>query len=153
MEDHFDIQRVEPPKNNIKASDFLIILLVGFIASMGFAAFWALFTNLMNVKWVFLGILGGVVVGVSIRSSCKSRSKTVPYIASIFGLLSCVVGDFLSSVGLIAQHEQLGYFDTLQKINYNYFLEIAFLDFDYFSLGVYFIAVISAYATCKGNAK
>ena len=74
-------------------------------------------------------------------------------IAAVIAFASCFFGDFLTSVHYIAQSEELGYFETLQVLEWKYFFEIATLGFDAITGLFYIFAIGEAFSIVRGKKK
>lgn len=129
--------------------NLLLAIIGGLLSSILVASLWALITVNAQAQWVIMGIVAGLVVGYIVHLMARGRNLSISIVGGFFALLSCVLGDYLTNVGFIAQSEGLGYFEALSMINNAYFFEIAFLDFNFFSLIVYGIAAYEGFAICN----
>lgn len=130
-------------------SNLFLAIIGGLFSSVLTASLWALITVNAQKQWVFMGIFAGFAVGYIVHLMGRGRTLSISIVGGFFALLSCVLGDYFTNVGFIAQNEGLGYYQTLSMIDSSYFFEIAFADFDFFSLIVYGIAVYEGIAICN----
>ena len=129
--------------------NLLLAIVGGLLSSVLVASLWALITVNAQKQWMIMGIFAGLAVGFVVHFMSRGRTLKISIIGGLFALLSCVLGDFFTNVGFIAQNENLGYFETLSMIDFTYFFEIAFADFDFFSFIVYGIAAYEGFAICN----
>lgn len=139
-----DSNYVSQEKGNL----FLAII-GGLLSSVLVSGLWALITVNAQKQWMIMGIFAGLAVGFVVRLVSRGRSLSVSIVGGVFALIACMLGDYFTNVGFIAQSEELGYFETLSMIDNAYFFEIAFADFDFFSLIVYGIAAYEGFAICN----
>ena len=128
--------------------NLVLAIIGGLLSSVLIASLWALITVNAQKQWVIMGIFAGLAVGYVVHLIGRGRTIPISVIGGLFALLSCVFGDYFTNVGFIAQEEGLAYFETLTMIDNTYFFEIAFADFDFFSLIVYGIAAYEGFAIC-----
>ena len=132
-------------------------LILGLLAGVGvgivMACLWALFTSWTDRQYGFMPILIGLLVGAVIRATSKNDSITMAAIAAVIAFASCFIGDFLTSVHYIAQSEELGYFETLQVLDWKYFFEIATLGFNAITGLFYLFAIGEAFTIVRGKKK
>lgn len=128
-------------------------LLGGLFSCIAVSSIWALITVNAEKQWLLMGIFAGLAVGWFVKTVSGGNNSTVGFIGALFALLSCVLGDFLTNVGFIAQYEDMEYFQTLGSINFSYFFEVAFLDFDFFSIIIYGLAAIEGWVCGRGLNK
>jgi len=144
------------PENNDdfvphQESNLFLAIIGGLLSSVLVASLWALITVNAQKQWVIMGIFAGLAVGYIVHLMGRGRSLPISIVGGFFALLSCVFGDYFTNVGFIAQNEGLEYFQALSMIDNTYFFEIAFADFDFFSLIVYGIAAYEGFAICNNS--
>ena len=132
-------------------------LILGILAGVGvglvMACLWALFTAWTDRQYGFMPLLIGLLVGAVVRATSKNDSIKMAAIAAVIAFASCFFGDFLTSVHYIAQSEELGYFETLQVLEWKYFFEIATLGFDAITGLFYIFAIGEAFSIVRGKKK
>lgn len=131
--------------------NLFLAIIGGLLSSVLVASLWALITVNAQKQWVFMGIFAGLAVGYIVHLMGRGRSLPISIVGGFFALLSCVFGDYFTNVGFIAQNEGLEYFQAFSMIDNTYFFEIAFADFDFFSLIVYGIAAYEGFAICNNS--
>lgn len=131
--------------------NLLLAIIGGLLSSVLVASLWALITVNAQKQWVIMGIFAGLAVGYIVHLMGRGRSLPISIVGGFFALLSCVFGDYFTNVGFIAQNEGLDYFQALSMIDNTYFFEIAFAEFDFFSLLVYGIAAYEGFAICNNT--
>jgi len=129
--------------------NLFLAIIGGLLSSVLVASLWALITVNAQKQWMIMGIFAGLAVGFIVHLMSRGRGLAISIIGGLFALLSCVLGDYFTNVGFIAQSEDLGYFETLSMIDLVYFFEIAFAEFDFFSFLVYGIAAYEGFAICN----
>ena len=141
--------QAEPSNYNSNANQTLqqkgnlpLAIIGGCISSILIASLWAVITYNAQAQWVIMGIVAGLVVGTVVHLMSQGTSLSIAIVGGFFALLSCVLGDYFTNVGFIAQNEGVEYFQALSMIDNTYFFEIAFLDFDFFSIIKYFRFII-----------
>lgn len=130
----------EGRKGNVFAA-----LLAGLFSCIVVSSVWALITVNAEKQWLFMGIFAGLAVGWFVKIVSGGNNSTIGVIGAFFALFSCVLGDFLTNIGFIAKNEGMTYFQTLGTLDFSYFFEIAFLDFDFFSIMIYGLAAIEGW--------
>lgn len=93
----------------------------------------------------FMAIAVGALVGLSIRFVGKGVDKIFGISGGIIAVLSCVLGNFFSIIGFIANTEGLGYFETLNVFNYSQLIPIMIETFSGIDLLFYGIAAYEGY--------
>ena len=128
-------------------------LLAGLFSCIAVASVWAFISVNAEKQWLYMGIFAGLAVGWLVKIVSGGNNNTIGCIGAFFALLSCALGDFLTNVGFIAKSEELTYFQTLGALNFSYFFEIVFLDFDFFSFIIYGLATIEGWVFGRGLNK
>lgn len=113
-------------------------------ASIG-AVIWAAVTvtTQYQIGWMAIGV--GFLVGYAVRKFGKGMSQIYGVIGAGFALLGCLVGNFLSIIGFVANEEQLGYAETLGALNYAAIPELMMATFSPMDLLFYAIAIYQGY--------
>lgn len=137
---------IQPQRGSV-----VLAVIGGVLSSIAIASLWALITVNAERQWVIMGIFAGLIVGYCVHLMARGRSLAISIIGGLFALFSCILGDYLSNVGFIAQNEGVEYFQALSMVDNTYFFEIAFLDFDFFSLIVYGIAAYEGFIICNNG--
>lgn len=127
-------------------------IVCGSIAAVAAAAIWALITVSLEKQWVWMAIGAGVAVGYAIKIWAKRESISYGIVGAVFTLVACILGDFFTNVGFIASEESLGFFETLGSLDPAYYVEIAFIQFDFFSFIMYAVGAYVAFGLAKNPA-
>ena len=148
-----DEQNASPNMDSVPQQDGNLVLAIigGVLSSVLIACLWAAISVSTEKQWVFMGILAGLAVGYIVHLMARGQSLAISIVGGFFALLSCVLGDYFTNVGFIAQEEGFEYFQTLMMIDNTYFFEIAFADFGFFSLIVYGIAAYEGFIICNNS--
>ncbi len=85
---------------------------------------WALLTVSTGYQIGYMAIAIGAGVGFSMRFAGKGIDQIFGISGGIIAVLSCAIGNFLSTIGFIANYESLGYFETLTMFDYNYLIPV-----------------------------
>ena len=140
-------------EEEIRNGNVIAAILAGLFSCITVSSVWAFITVNAEAQWIFMGIIAGLVVGWFVKVASGGNNNTIGFIGAIFALFSCLLGDFLTNVGFIAQSEGLTYFQTLGSINLSDFFEIAFIGFDFFSVIIYGLATIEGWVCGRGLNK
>lgn len=90
-------------------------VLVGFLG----AILWALITVITEMQISYMAIAIGAVVGLIIRKYGNGVDQKFGFWGAGIALVSCVLGNFFSLVGFVANAEDLSYIKTLLLIDYS----------------------------------
>ncbi|WP_439151767.1 hypothetical protein [Winogradskyella sp.] len=88
------------------------------------AAIWAAVTVSTNMKIGLVAIAIGALVGLGMRFIGKGIDPIFGICGGIIAFLSCVLGDFFSIIGFVAEAENLNYFETFLYFDYSLTFEI-----------------------------
>lgn len=106
-------------EQNLKGAIFIGVL-VGVFAAL----IWAIITVITELQLGIVAIAIGAAVGLSIRYIGKGIDPIFGYVGGIIAIFSCVLGNFLSIIGFVANSEGLGYIETFLLFDYSYTFEI-----------------------------
>ena len=89
----------------------------GVSATLLCAAAWAVITVITNyqIGWMAIGL--AFAVGFAVRFGGQGINKLYGAIGAVLALVGCLLGNYLSYVGVIAKLKSMGYFETLVAIN------------------------------------
>ena len=110
-ENHLNIFRSE---QNLKAGIFASVL-VGVIAALA----WAAITVVTQLQIGLVAIAIGAAVGLTMRFIGKGIDQVFGISGAIIALLSCILGNFLSILGFLANEYDYGYIETLLAFDYS----------------------------------
>ena len=161
----YDIEKLKNlTENDITTTDSTVVeevregnvqaaLLAGLFSCFAVSSVWALISVNTEKQWLYMGLIAGLAVGWFVKIASGGNNSTIGFIGALFALLSCVLGDFFTNVGFIAQNEGMTFFQTLGALDFSYFFEIAFLDFDFFSIIIYGLAAVEGWVCGRGLNK
>lgn len=90
-------------------------LLVGLLG----AALWAVITVATEFQIGYMAVAIGAGVGYTMRYFGKGIDQVYGIAGAIIAVVSCLIGNFLSLIGFVANAEGLGYIETLVGIDYS----------------------------------
>lgn len=90
-------------------------LLCGAIACVVGAAVWALVSVSTGLQMAYMAIGIGFLVGLAMRMG-KGVRPIFGFVGAALALLSCVLGDYFSLIGYVAQDYELSYMETLTTV-------------------------------------
>lgn len=120
-------------------------LLFGAAASIIGAIAWAVITVITKYQIGYMAIAVGFLVGYAVRYQGKGIDQIFGISGAILALLGCLLGNYLSIIGFIANQENLGYFQTLMLIDLNLIPEIMSESFQPMDLFFYGLAIYEGY--------
>lgn len=92
-------------------------VLFGALASIAGAVAWGLISVATGYQIGYMAIGVGFLVGMAMRQG-KGVTMIFGIIGAALSLLSCVMGDFFSIIGLIAKEYDVSYMETLTRIDF-----------------------------------
>lgn len=92
-------------------------VLYGALASIAGAVAWGLISVATGYQIGYMAIGVGFLVGMAMRQG-KGVTMIFGIIGAALSLLSCVMGDFFSIIGLIAKEYDVSYMETLTRIDF-----------------------------------
>lgn len=88
-------------------------ILAGFAVCLVGAVIWALVSVSTGYQIGYMAIGMGFIVGFAVRLAGKGISQIFGIIGALLALLGCVLGDYLSIIGIIAEVGGYSYFEAL----------------------------------------
>lgn len=140
---------VEP---HSRQGNVALAAIAGLVSCVLVATVWAFICIVAEKQWVWMGIVAGFVVGWCVRVVSGGNNATIGFFGAFFALLSCLMGDFFTNLGFLAQEEGVEFLDALMLFDYKYLFDLLFVDFDFFSGVVYFIAIIEGFSIGMGKS-
>ncbi|GAA5032244.1 hypothetical protein GCM10011506_24240 [Marivirga lumbricoides] len=122
-----------------------LAILAGVVAGLVGSVLWAMLTVATGYQIGYVAIAIGAGVGFSMRFAGKGIDQIFGITGAVIAVLSCVTGNFLSSIGFIADYESLGYFETLTMFDYNYLIPLMKETFSVMDVIFYGIAGYEGY--------
>jgi hypothetical protein len=124
----------------------LPMALIGGLAMMVICALvWAGITMGIKYQIGYMAIGVGLVVGFAIRFLGNGMDKIFGILGGILALTSCMLGNFLSVVGLSAQAEGIGYIEFMGLIDYSLVPQVMIETFSPMDILFYSLATYEGY--------
>jgi hypothetical protein len=151
-------QQQLPPENGIdplilKATlqrlrseqNLVLAVLAGGAAVLLGACVWAAitFATSFQIGWMAVGV--GFLVGYAVRTFGKGIDKSFAVVGALWSLAGCAVGNLLSVIGVISKHQNVPFFDLIEKLNPEIVANLMQTTFSPMDLLFYGIAVYEGY--------
>lgn len=120
-------------------------ILVSFTVGIIGALLWAAITIATEYQIGYMAIAIGAGVGYSLRLVGKGIDQIFGIVGAIVAVLSCLLGNVFTLVGIVANSEGLGYLDTLLVIDYSLIPSVLAENFSPIDLLFYAIAGYEGY--------
>lgn len=120
-------------------------LFAGLLAALVGAIAWAALTVATGYQIGYMAIAVGFIVGYSIKFAGRGVDKIYGIMGAVFALFGCLLGNFLSIIGFVANAEGVGFFQVLTLLDYSYLPEIMMETFSPIDLLFYGIALYEGY--------
>jgi len=146
--EHRDVLDKLSDKNLAKfksEQDFPKAIMTGVIVGIIGAVLWGTITVLTGFQIGYMAIGIGAGVGLSMKIVGKGLDQNFGISGGIIALISCLLGNFLSIIGFIANSENLGYFETLNLFDYGQLIPIMTETFNPMDILFYGIAAYAGY--------
>ena len=133
------LQRLRSEQNLV-----LAVSAGGAAALLG-ASVWAAitFATSFQIGWMAVGV--GFLVGYAVRTFGKGIDKSFAVVGAVWSLAGCAVGNLLSVIGVISNHQNIPFFDILEKLNPEIVASLMQATFNPMDLLFYGIAVYEGY--------
>jgi hypothetical protein len=139
-------EQVDAAVDRLKSEEnFSLAMITGGIASLIGAGIWAAITiaTEYQIGWLAVGV--GFLVAITIRQTGKGMSQKFQVLGATLALLGCVLGNFFTICGFIAQSEAMGFFEIITQINPAAIPDLMAATFSPMDLLFYGIAVYEGY--------
>ncbi|PXV64390.1 hypothetical protein CLV62_11033 [Dysgonomonas alginatilytica] len=120
-------------------------LVGGILASILCIAVWSLITVLTKYQITYMAIGVGFAVGFSIQKLGKGITPIYGVIGAILSLLTCFIGNLISSVCLIADEVNISYSEVFSSLDSDTIIMIVKETFQFMDLVFYGIAIYTGY--------
>jgi len=140
-------EHMEDARNeNLKLEQNLGLGIIGGIAGglIG-AALWAAITYFTEYQIGLLAVGVGFLVGYGVRKMGMGIDKVFGVAGGIIALISVLLGNFLASIGFLAQVLEIGYVEMLSQFNYAKTFELMMETFTTIDFLFYGIAIYEGY--------
>ena len=125
--------------------DYPKALIVGIIVGILGAALWGMITVITSFQIGYMAIAVGAGVGFSMRVVGKGIDPMFGITGGAIALFACVLGNFFSSMGFVANAVELSFFETLGVFDYSQLLTLMGETFSPIDLLFYGIAAYAGY--------
>ncbi len=106
---------------------------------------WAVITVATNYQIGYMAIGVGLLVGNSVGFFGAGIDKKFGVLGAVLSLFGCVMGNFLSQVGFIAQSESMGYFEVISYLTFPIVKSLMVESFNFMDVLFYGIALFEGY--------
>lgn len=117
----------------------------GMISAVVMGLLWAAITVITNYQIGFMAIAVGLAVGFSVKYMGKGFDQIFGIVGGGFAFFGCLLGNFFSIVGFIADSEGLGYFETYALIDWTMIPDLMMDTFSGMDLLFYGLAIYEGY--------
>lgn len=99
-------------------------VIVGFLTSVLGAVIWALLTIATGLQIGIMALGIGALVGIFVRIYGKGITIKFGVIGAIFSLFGCVLGNLMSSVALISEYYEIGFWSVFSQLTMTQIIQI-----------------------------
>jgi hypothetical protein len=121
----------------------------GIIAGIGVGAvgavIWAVITVATEYQIGYMAIGIGFIVGHAVRMGGKGVDMIFGISGAVIAILSCFLGNFLSTIGFLANYNEIGYLDAFLSFDYSLFIPIMKETFGFMDVLFYGFAAFEGY--------
>ena len=125
--------------------NFPMGLIGGIVVGVIGAVLWGMITVATGYQIGFMAIAIGAAVGFTIRHFGKGIDIKFGITGAAIAIFSCLLGNFFSIIGFVAELEGLGFMETLTLFDYSMLLPIMGETFSPMDLFFYAIAAVEGY--------
>lgn len=109
------------------------------------ALLWGFITVKTGYQIGYMSLAIGAGVGLSIRYMGKGIDEIFGFIGGGIAIVSCLLGNFYSIIGAIANYESLGFFETLFMFDYSQLFSVMSSTFKPIDILFYLLAAYEGY--------
>lgn len=109
------------------------------------AILWAIITVLTGFQIGYMALAVGFFVGYAVRYAGKGLDKQFGIAGAALALLGCLLGNFFSIIGFIAQAQELGYFEVLSMMDISMIPQFMVETFSVMDILFYGLAIYEGY--------
>ena len=146
--EHNDVMNKLSDKNIAKfksEQNLTNAIIAGIAVGIVGALLWGAITVSTGYQIGYMAIAVGAGVGLSMRFEGKGIDQIFGLTGGLIAILSCLLGNFFSIIGYIADAEGLGYMETLGLFDYSQLIPILSETFSPIDLLFYGIAAFQGY--------
>jgi hypothetical protein len=120
-----DIQINEKTLTKLKSEqNFKLGLMAAVVVGIIGAVLWGVITVITEYQIGYMAIAIGAGVGYAMRYFGKGMDQIFGISGAVIAILSCVLGNFFSIIGFVANAEGLDYINTLMVFDYSQLVNI-----------------------------
>lgn len=120
-------------------------ILVGIIAALIGAGLWAVITIATEYQIGFMAVGVGLLVGFTVRSAGNGIDQKFGILGAGLSLFGCLLGNYLTVIGMIGKYSGLGFMDTFTTIGFGGAISLLGETFEPVDILFYGIAVYEGY--------
>lgn len=120
-------------------------VIAGSAAALIAAILWAGITVLIEYQIGYMAIGVGALVGIAVRFMGKGIDQIFGIIGAALALLGCVVGNFLTIVGMIAKEYSVNFFDVFRNFEFNMIIQVMTETFNPMDVLFYGLAIYTGF--------
>lgn len=120
-------------------------LVGGLVAAIVGATSWAVITMVTGFQIGFMAVGVGFVVGYTVKYFGQGIDKIFGALGAVLALIGCLLGNFLTLLGMAADQEGFGYIEILQVVDYSLVPAVMIESFSPMDLVFYAIAIYEGY--------
>lgn len=99
--------------------NFKLALTAGLVVGLLGALLWGVITVVTGYQIGYMAIAIGAGVGIAMRYFGKGIDPIFGFTGAIIAILSCVLGNYFSIVGFMADYASVGYFEVVTAFNFD----------------------------------
>jgi len=121
-------------------------IIAGAVAALAMAVVWAAITVATHYQIGYMAIAVGFGVGFAVRFAGKGIDMIFGISGAVLAFLGCVLGNFLSQVGFVANELEMSYFEVFKILSApSVFIEVMKEAFHPMDVLFYGIAIYAGY--------
>ena len=125
--------------------NFPLGIIAGTVAAIIGALLWAVITLLTNYQIGYMAIAVGFLVGYAVRIGGKGIDRIYGIVGAVLAFIGCLLGNFFSSVGYMANYFEIGYFEMFSMMDFSTAIELMKETFSVIDLLFYGFAIYEGY--------
>lgn len=125
--------------------NFSRAIIAGSLAMLIGAILWAFITVTTMYQIGYMAVAVGFIVGYAVRYAGKGVDQVFGITGAVLAFLGCLLGNFFSMVGLLANELQTGIFDVFSLIPLSTIIDVMGENFAIMDLLFYGIAIYEGY--------
>ena len=120
-------------------------IISGIVVGLICAIMWGIITLTTGYQIGYMALAIGALVGITIRKFGNGIENIFGILGALISLLSVLLGNFLGIIGFISKSENLKFFETLSRFDFNYLPQIMIESFNIVDILFYGIATYTGY--------